>query len=706
MKKHISVISSVVIVLAVMFGVISCKDNFLSAPSLSSVDENFVFSTPSEVRKVMAGEYELWQRAYYDLFYALDVPGSDITHHPECYSCQIRSIPEGLYAGAPGSFDINWDPSVKDWAPLYKIANRANLIMEAIAKKKEYQNAVAAKQPNDWTQLYGEAAVHRAFAYFNLIRYWGDVPYFTQTIRRKAQTDSAKLTSRFKIYDGEIANLEKVAPLMYNLGENGINAERYSRQFAEGLIGKMALYASGYSLLRTDGSVDYGNISFKRMGSTDHNAEYAEPTGSKQTDYLKTAQKYLKMLIDNPGSAHFISTDPRGKGYDNPFQYNFQENMDLVVDPASVYEIAYTRGVYSERPYSFGRPSGGGNSNCYPCKSYGQDRIDASFYYGWYSPKDLRRDVTVAVTANSGSDSEVLIDFSPGSRNKGGLALNKWDEVRMSNPYTAAKRASGINWPIMRMDDVYLMLAEVDADLNDEGDAKTYLTEVRSRAFMPEDRAKMVTEYVGGLSGQSLKDAIIRERALEFAGEGFRRYDLIRTGKLPQAIKDLRQRQNAMINGLESKGYYTFPNGQTISNYIWTKMVSVADYGMSKMLTTECEVDSTDPTYPIRFPGWRGNSDLWGAEGFTASDTLNLAIKGLFHYIDPNGAEAAALEAQGYVKTPWAINIVKNKAEYTVNLFKGYTDYSKPPIYLLPLSSETIAQSNGLITNGYGFSQQ
>lgn len=707
MKKYISFILSTAL-FAVLLMAVSCKQDFLDVQSLSSIDQDFVFSSPAEAYKVIVGEYDLWRDVKNDLFYDLDVVGSDIEHHPECYDCQLRHVPEYLYAT---ELSINFSNSVDSWAAFYKIINRANLIMKAIAEKDAYKKAVENNQPNDWTQLYGEAAVFRAYSYFNLIKYFGDAPYFDTPIMSQEQTDSAGLTSRFKIYDAEITNLKKVEPLMYRLGENGINAERFSRTFCEGLIGKMALYAAGYSLLRTDGSVDYGGISFKQWGSNKWNAQYAAPSGSKQTAYYNTALKYLQMVVDNPGSAHLITSDPRGEGYNNPFQYNFQLNMNLQVSPASLYEVGITRAVgSSERPYAFGRPSGGGGSNAYPCKSYGQSRFYASFYYGWYNNKDLRRAVTVAVTANSGSCSEVLINFVPGSRERGGLANNKWDESRMADPYTASQRNSGVNWVQMRMADVILMLAEVKAHLDDEGGAKILLKKVRSRAFRSEDRQKMVVDYIAGLSGDALMEAIQKERALELAGEGFRRYDLIRTGKLPQAIHELRERQAAMINGLQTNGYYTFPNGNTISNYVWIKHVNVADYGMSKMLTTQCEVPSTDPTYPIRYPGWRGNCDLWGAQGFTAaSGERNLAIQGINRYIDPNGAEAAALEAQGYEKAPWGITIIENKDQYLTNIFKGYSegDYAAgaPPRYLLPLSSETIAKSNGLITNGYGFSQ-
>lgn len=683
-----------------LFGA-SCKKSFLDVQSPSSVDQDFVFSSPGETFKVLVGCYDLWRTSTGGLFYDIDAVGSDAECHPETYDAQLRHIPEGLYAS---EISIDYSSSLNAWANFYKIANRANIIMDAIRAKPDYQSAIAAGTINDWTQLYGEAAVLRAYSYHNLIRYFGDVPYFQTTIYQTSQTDSARLTSRDAIYDGEIANLLKAATTMYRLGEGGITAERFSRTFAYGLIGKMALYAGGYGLRRTD--MDYGTVTFTQLGTEKWNAKYVRRADYKK--YYEIAKTNLKACLDNAGTAYLITTDSRGAGYNNPFQYNFQYNMNLVVSPESLFEIGETQAQFSERPYAFGRPSNGGSANSYPNKAYGQSRMHPSFYYGDYDAKDLRRDATVTVTANSGTASEVIIDFTPGSRDKGGLASNKWDESRMPNPYTAAQRQSGINWPMMRMADVILMLAEAYAETGDEGPAKTELTKVRSRAFAAADQVEKVTNYIAALAGDALKEAILQERKLEFAGEGFRREDLIRTGKLPQKIKALRDAQIAMVAGLKANGYYTFSNGNTISGYIYTKPVNAADLGVSKMLTTQNTVTEADPAFPIRFPGWRGNSDAWSALGYTATTgNRNLAIQGLFRYIDPNGTEAAALIAQGYKKTAWGANIVANEAQYTSNIFKGYPDsyYSAgiPPRYLLPLTSETVSKSNGLIKNGYGF---
>lgn len=700
MKKIFCFVLSVLLVAN-----LSCKKDFLDAKALSSVDEDFVFSSPEEAYKVIIGCYDIWREANNGLFYDIDVVGSDAECHPETYDAQTRHIPEGLYAS---EIPIDYANSTNAILNLYKLANRANIVMASIAKNANYQNAVKGNTTNAWTQLYGEAATFRAYCYFNLIRYFGDVPYFTEPIYVASQTDGSTLTSRDIIYDGEIANLEKVAPLMYPLGQGSVNAERFSRTFVEAFIGKMALFAGGYSLRRTD--FDYGDVTFQQLGTEKWEAKYVRRTDYK--NYYKKAQTHLQNALTYAGSAYLITTDPRGAGYNNPFQYNFQYNMNLVTSPESLYEVGITRanGV-SERPYAFGRPSGGGGSNAYPCKSYGQSRLYPAFYYGDFDPADLRRDVTATVTANSGACSEKLISFTPGSREKGGLPNNKWDESRMADPYTKAQRNSGINWVQMRMADVILMLAEAQAELGEEGNAKLELTKVRSRAFSAADQATKVTAYIAGLSGDALKEAIQQERKLEFAGEGLRRYDLIRTGKLPSKIKEVRDQQIAMVNGLQTDGYYTFPNGNTISKYIYVKAVNVADLGMSKMLITSTDVSSTDAKYPVKFPAWRGNCDLWTAQGFTASSgKRNLAIKGLFRYIDPASTEAAALLADGYVKTNWGADIITNKDQYTTSVFKGYPDSyvagGVPPRYLLPLSSATITQSNGLITNGYGFAQQ
>ncbi len=686
----------------------ACTKDFLEVKSPSQLDEDFIFTSPSEAYKALVGNYDIWRTADSGMFYDTEIVGSDSECHPEAYSAQTRHIPEGLFAT---ELNINETNPKNFFADAYKIIGRSNIMIEAIGAKKEYQDAVTAGKTTEWTQLYGEAVAFRANMYQYLIKYFGDVPYFDIPVRDLAQLETTGLTSRDEIYDKEIAALKKVEPLMYRIGEGGLTAERFTRSFVQGLIGKMALAAGGFQTRRTD--FDYGAVTFEQKGTVNWNAKYVRRTDYKT--YIAIAKEYFQKLVDNSGTARLITSDERTGNFNNPFQRHFQYIMDLQVSPESIFETGTTRGVgVSEFPYAFGRPSGGGGSNAFPCKSYGQSRLYASFYYGEFDPKDIRRDVTVAVTANSGAASEKLIDFSPGSREKGGLANNKLDESRMKDPYTAAQRSSGCNWVQMRLGDVILNLSYTYALLEDEPSAKLYLTKVRSRAFSSADQITKVTNYINGLSGQTLIDGILEERKLELAGEGHTRWDMILSGKMPERIKKLRDRQIAMINGLKTNGYYTFPEtGLTISNYIWTKAVNMTSFGIPTMLTGNANVDESNPNYPVLTPGWRGNCDKWTAatynagNGYTASSgNRNIAIKGLFRYINPTGSEALALQAAGYVKTNWGINIINNESQYTSDIFKGYQDnfYAAgyPPRYVRALTYETIAQSKGKITQGYG----
>ncbi|MEQ9221494.1 MAG: RagB/SusD family nutrient uptake outer membrane protein [Cyclobacteriaceae bacterium] len=681
----------------------ACEDQFLESDAPSAVDEAVMFTTPSEATSFLMGIYDDWYGVPRLLHYETEAVGSDEGTHPENYSSQGRHIPEGLFAT---EFPIDDGNSRNTWLDFYKCIGRANIMLDVIASKPEYQAAVEAGNPTAWTHLYGEALTMRANMYRLLIRWFGDVPYLATAVRTRDQANVGS-TSRDEIYDGEIAALQAAEPLMYHIGENGLNAERFTRSYALALIGELALDAAGWQTRRTD--FDYGSVSFEMKGVENSTWEAKYVRRTDWEDYMDIAKVYLARAIDE-GGASLITADDRGPGFENPFQRAFQYNMDLEVSPESLYEAGYTRGFNSDFPYSFGRPSGGGGSNAYPTKNYGQGRIHASYYYGDFDPEDKRRDVTACVTSNSGAASEKMIDFTPGSREKGGLANNKLDESRFADPYTASQRRSGCNWAMLRVSDVILNLAYAYAMTGEEGNARAEFKKVRSRAFSAANQADKVNAYVDGLSGQALIDGIMHERMLELGGEGRVRWDMIVSGKMPERIKARRDAQIAIVEGLKTDGYYTFDNGVTISNYIWTKYVRMGDIDPNlNLLTTQTPdgITTADPRYPVLVPGWRGTSDLWVDYIATLpSDQVNLAIKGLYTYIDPDGPEAALLEADGYVKTDWGSNIVANESQYTTDIFLGYPDSyvteGQPPRYVRAVPSETILLSNGLITQGYG----
>jgi len=261
----------------------------------------------------------------------------------------------------------------------------------------------------------------------------------------------------------------------------------------------------------------------------------------------------------------------------------------------------------------------------------------------------------------------------------------------------AGNRSSGINYVIMRMADAMLLLAEAKAITgSDNAGAVALVNKIRERAF------GNTSKNISGLTGDALLNAIYNERKLELLGEGAIRWDMIRSGKFNERAIAIRQEMAAMTAGLEANGYYTFPSGRTISNYVWTKYVQIG--GSSTAVVTQ----TPDENDPALYPGWRGIFN-WGAAAHTAT-AKNLAIKGLYNYIDPNGAEAAALVAAGYTKVEWGRKVWNDanaKAMLNAAILDGVVGReSSAPRYYHPMPLTVIDQSKGKVTNGYGLPQQ
>lgn len=729
MKK---IIYTILVSIAASFAVSSCSNEYLNTSSPSVVDANFVFSNDVTARAAMYGVYEAWRSICQSdvfgdgLYYALDVAGSDIERHPEPFANQPGRhwaeclYQNGTYTGTYGL--LSYQKEQNAYTGLYDCISKANAVITAMENSEGYAEWSKSDTPSKLSQLYGEAICARSSCYRELVKYYGDVPFATV-----AGVAAKGLAPRDSIYECVISDLERVIPLMYRVGETGeMQKNIFSRTFAEGMIGRICLDAAGYQTRRADLGSDFykdgkGSVlSFETLGTPNANAGNAVyGRRSDWKSFVAKAKLYFKAVIDNQGSAVWHDTDPRstskaGQEFGNPYQYFFQQMNDLEYADESIYEYAMTQGKTNDaRPYSYGRPSSGGGSNRFPCKNYGQGRENPAFYWGVFDPQDMRRDVSICITGSKGDGSEVLLPFAPGSKTAGGgLSLNKWDENRMAQPYCLSQRKSGINGPYMRLAEIYLGYAEACAANGDDGDAKTYLAKVRERSF-PKGQANTDAFIT---SCGSVYKAVIQERGFEFAGEGDRRWTLIRSGLLPEAIKSIKTLTAKMIDGLSADGYYTFANGNTISNYIWTMTVNGKAITGHRLTTQTPEgLDKTSDEYATLFPGWRGQNDDWEAAGqaigvnesniakyLTAGDKTNLAVQGIFNYIAPDSAEAKALEARGYKKTAYASNIVKYAAEYLDYLFYDY-DYTSAPIYLMPYTPNII--TTGGFTNGYGFRQ-
>ncbi|WP_027385761.1 RagB/SusD family nutrient uptake outer membrane protein [Chryseobacterium gregarium] len=118
--------------------------------------------------------------------------------------------------------------------------------------------------------------------------------------------------------------------------------------------------------------------------------------------------------------------------------------------------------------------------------------------YNLYSTGDTRRSAYVGLTSN-------------------GIPFSK-KLVKTSNTIADG----GSNFVVLRLADVFLMMAESYAEQNDFANANIYLNKIKTRAGI---------SAVNFSNKDLLLNEIDKERRLEFVGEGHRWFDLIRIGK-------------------------------------------------------------------------------------------------------------------------------------------------------------------------------
>ncbi|MBO5546394.1 MAG: RagB/SusD family nutrient uptake outer membrane protein [Bacteroidales bacterium] len=676
MKKILYAITA----LAACLALSQCKSaDYLSVSSPDKSDDAFVTSTVSETFKTLAYCYGTYKGVAGGGNYNWNDAASDAEYYPEYMSNNGR-------IGYLRPQEAGADNKSGQFNNLFKIAARCARIGNILAEKDEVKSALEAGKVDDWTQLYGEAWTFWAYAYTELVRHFGDVPFGIEN----SVVEEYELTSRYEILDACIAKLKEVEKSMYDLGQGGIQAERMSRTFANMLIAEANLMAGGYQTLRSDVDGLYEGISFEtKYTNSDSKTQAFFARRNDWQKYYQEAQTYFRKVVsgERKGTLTLVTTDDRG--LDNPFQRGFQYIMDMQVSPESVFEVGNVAPQQSERPYSQGRPSDGGNANNAPCKVFSGIRVIPTAYYQVWEDGDKRWDASVVVTGSDGKGNEALVNLGSGSRLSGGIAINKWDISKMANPYTVKPRNSGMNYVFFRMDNTMLKLAEVDIALGETAEATSLINQLRSRAGV----ATLATATV---------DDLILEYKRECMGEGDIKFAEIRTGKFTELGKAMRAELKEVIAGLEKNGYYTFKNGRTISNYVWTKLVDIS--GDGKGVNTRNRVDGD----PVRCPGWRGIYDytqISAVAGVVTGTTHNLAIEGLFEYIDPDGEKAKALEADGYKKVDWASKMVSEKGTlWDYNMLSGI-DLSDVPLYYHPIPRETLDQSKGNVTNGYGLPQ-
>jgi starch-binding outer membrane protein, SusD/RagB family len=518
--KKRSMLLTASLMIAISF--ISCK-KYLSLSPDSAFDEAYVFGSVNDAYKAVLGTYAslAGDRGY----------GGRIQYY-------FSNDCDESYVNASNTVAIGGDNGPKalcrynalatnteldaEWNIYYAGINRANHCIKSIPQMNLYTNG-SDNDKASLRRLHGEALTIRAQLFFDLIKFWGDVP--APYIPSVDQPDlNLPATNRDTLYDKILSDLELATTLLPWRGDPGVVAdERITKGAAKALRARIALFRGGYSLRAASRQME------------------------RPTDYLK----YYQIAKDE---CNGIINSGKHK-LNASFMAVFKDNIDAhKIEPNG--EVLFQIGLAGGNGVSDGRVgfidgtrvNGNGMGSSWALPTY--------FYK--FDSLDVRRDVTIASYAINGSGYYIGIATVYGP-----FVMAKFRRDWHSNPATPSNSNvayTGISWPMIRYSDVLLMLAEAENELN-QGPTTSAIDafkQVRLRGFNG-DQSKVGTipsDYAGFFN------AITDERMFELGGEGLRKWDLIRWNRISTVFADTRDKlakfrtMQAPYNNVPARMYF------------------------------------------------------------------------------------------------------------------------------------------------------
>lgn len=590
------------ITLASIISLTSCE-KYLDYESKSTTSQNAVFESASYTNSALIGVYK-------ELI-GDDTYGQRLSIFNHLMADDFK--PSGNYAfgtqdqravATYATTETNSGIS-RPFIRLYSGIERANICIKYIPLSKLYTSG-KDEEKRLMGVYYGEALALRAQFYYELIRNWGDVP--------APMLPAADMPSpyyghqdRDVTYDKLIEDLDLAASLVPWRSTSGYGSFRWTKGAIKGLRARIALARGGYSL-RTDSRLM-----------------------ERRTDYLKyyeIAYNECKDIMNNR-SEHSLnpSFEDVFKSLHTQSQGRKDDRHELMFEVAAFggnantdSKLGFANGLRFEAGSAYGNTNGG-------------VLAIPTYFYEFDQYGDSRRDVTIAPFIVTGTTTKKFLAINNSYIGKFRKSWTAFDKSSTAQSYA-------INWPIIRFADILLMYAEAANELTTEGkatlsEAQDALREVRERAFVGHlDRMPVMPANYGDMF-----TALVKERLLEFGGEGLRKYDLIRWNLIDKKFKEVREQLQQMIDGtgkyanVPSEVYYKetpFSNQTTASQ----EYQNINLYGDGTTNPNEVLFKPT-PSAPAANLGYTKIS--W--RKVITADDISSDTKGFAKFFEPNKKE-------------------------------------------------------------------
>jgi hypothetical protein len=494
MKKINIVIASLCILL-----LNACAD-WLDMPSENKFDSVTVFQSVSKAEMAVLGTYNaaIAQEMYYQL-----LSGTD-----ECMSVELNNS-KGIFARY--AYDPSNSAGNSTYAAMYSAIEQANNCIKGLSA----MTASTEEEQIIIDRLLGESLALRAYAYFHVVRLFGDVP-FSLVPTADAPSITTGRHDRDEIYDQCVTDLQEAIELLPWKAEGNIPSERISKQAAYGILARVALHAAGYSLRFDLETYSPSSIQLTRRADA-----------ARVTQLYTIARDACKAVMDK-GENDLLAE------YDKVWRdllckrYNSESIFEhgMYGPKHNDIRLGYTTGIptpASNVPYGRGAP---------------QVAAMPTLYFD-YDDNDQRRDVTICnYEIRTNNNVATMVPYS--SRSIGKYRAT-WKHERGSSD---SRR--DINAPILRFSDILLMFAEAENELNNgpTAAATSAYERVRLRAFKGDETRIGTTPT----TKEAFFEAIVLERKREFAFESIRRGDIVRWGIQYETLMNERAKLIRMAN--------------------------------------------------------------------------------------------------------------------------------------------------------------
>ncbi len=534
-KYHLLYIVSTLL----LAGVTSCEDMLTEEPDSSYKKEQY-FTSDSKAEMAIYGIYNSIENSNHYGSNEMATPASDDTYYINGTVIDNTRRDIAHYVVTSSN---TWIQNI--WIYKYQGIDRANYAIDGIQSMSDY------KENKKLQALVAEARFLRAFLAFDLIKYWGDVPFKTTYSSDYASTFQGR-TSREIIYDEIIKDLD-FAKNTLSWADASSSPERVTQGAARALLMRVYLQRAGYSL-QQDGKL-------------------TRPDDAKRKTYFDAIVKEWEAFEANK----FHGFYPTG------FDGLFKDISAGIINPKeNIFEIAfyYTPdgdqgqgiwGTYNgpEVQAPAIKPTETGNF---------MGRANAFFrvvpeWKDFFEDTDVRRDVMICTYMYKWDSKSYNHKKVENKSNK--WYPGKWRREWMPIGYKSMN-ATDVNFCPLRYADVVLMAAEAYNETGNTPKAWELLNDVRERAKAT--KVNSLQEYKnvhkklydlpffnGGDAADDFRTALYWERGFELAFEGQRKYDLIRWGILKEALELFGSKSavNKPINTADSyPAYKNFVTGK------------------------------------------------------------------------------------------------------------------------------------------------